>query len=267
MTHATILRRSALLVAVPLLALSGCRSGRGGCSSCAQAPAPAPAPCAPMARMPAPMPAPMPMMAAPAPSPMGEQVRMQQQETIARQKDALEAERRAREATEARLRAAEEALLAAKSEPKGEDAAVKLEQELRGSVVTGAEVLREGSKVVVVLTDAFQPGSDRLKPGTDVKAALLATAAAINRHPDAQVAVLGHSDSTPLVKSVEKWGDNVGLSRARAETVAKALEGEGGVPRDRLSIDGRGEMEPLVAPETTAADRAKNRRVEIQFSY
>jgi flagellar motor protein MotB len=217
----------------------------------------------PMAR-----PAPAPVVMAPPPaSAMSEQVRLQQQETIARQRDALEAERQAREATEARLRAAEEALLAAKAEPKGEDAAVRLEDELRGSVVTGAEVLREGSKVVVVITDAFQPGSDRLKPAADVQAALLATGAAILRHPDAQVSVLGHSDSTPLVKSVEKWGDNVGLSRARAETVAKALEGNAGVPRDRMAIDGRGANEPLVAPEVTAGDRAKNRRVEIQFSY
>jgi flagellar motor protein MotB len=204
---------------------------------------------------------------APAPAPMAsEQVRLQQ-ETIARQRDALEAERLTREATEARLRAAEEALAAAKAAPRPEDSAMKLEDELRGSLADGATVLREGSKVVVVFSDAFQPGSDRLKQGTEVQAALLATGAAIVRHPEAQVAVLGHSDGTPLVKSVEKWGDNVGLSRARAETVARALESGAGVPRDRIAVDGRGSAEPIVAPERTSSDRAKNRRVEIQFSF
>jgi flagellar motor protein MotB len=258
---AFLVRRSAIAACVPLLALAACRSQR------AQQPPPqmvaAPAP--------APMPAPKPQVVyvqppAAAQNPATtEQIRVQQ-DTIARQKEALEAERRTREATEARLRAAEEALLASKAAPKGEEAAIRLEDELRGSVVTGASVLREGAKVVVVITDAFHPGSDKLKPGTDVQAALLATGAAIARHPEAQVAVLGHSDSTPLVKSVDKWGDNVGLSKARAETVAKALEGGAGVARERLAVDGRGAMEPLVAPERSSGDRAKNRRVEIQFS-
>jgi flagellar motor protein MotB len=263
MTSTTLRRAAALCAGLSLLSLGACRSSRATNRPVTQAPVASPPP---VAYLPAPPPA---YVAPPPPAATAmasEQLRIQQ-ETIARQRDALEAERATREATEARLRAAEEALAVAKAPPSGEEAAAALEAELRTTVVAGAAILREGNRVIVVLSDAFQSGSDRLKPGTAVQAAILATAAAISRHPDAQVAVLGHSDGTPLQKTAAKWGDNVGLSRARAETVAKALEGSGGIDRQRLAVDGRGASEPLVAPETTAADRAKNRRVEIQFSY
>jgi flagellar motor protein MotB len=260
----THLRPAAAVAAgIALLTLGACRSSRAVDRPVARAPAPPPPA---VAYVPPP-----PTYVAPPASPSAtalasEQVRIQQ-ETIARQREALEAERATREAAEARLRAAEEALAVASAPPSGEEAAIALETELRTTIVVGATVLREGNRVMVVLSDAFQSGSDRLKTGTDVQAALLATAAAISRHPEAQVSVLGHSDGQPLVKTATKWGDNVGLSRARAETVAKALEASGGIARDRLAVDGRGASEPLVAPETTAADRARNRRVEIQFSY
>jgi flagellar motor protein MotB len=186
-----------------------------------------------------------------------------QEETIARQQEALAAERTAREDAEARERASREALDAARSAPKGEDAAERLEAELRG--MNGARVLREGSKVVVVITDAFEPGSDVLKPSTEVRTAILSTAAAILRHPETRVSVVGHSDGQPINKTAAKWKDNVELSRARAASVAKAM-GASGVGDERLAVDGRGSAAPRGVPARPRADRAKNRRGALLLS-
>lgn len=54
---------------------------------------------------------------------------------------------------------------------------------------------------------------------------------------------------------------NLGLSTKRADTVAKYLENNG-VARQRLKIEGRGETDPRL-PNTSAANRSHNRRVEI----
>lgn len=54
---------------------------------------------------------------------------------------------------------------------------------------------------------------------------------------------------------------NLGLSTQRANAVARYLEGNG-VASQRLVTEGRGEAEPRV-PNTTAANRSRNRRVEI----
>ena len=80
------------------------------------------------------------------------------------------------------------------------------------------------------------------------------------------MAVVGHTDSKPIQKRLDRWPTNVELSKARAETVAGALSSDG-VQRERLAVDGRGSAEMLVVPEKTSADRARNRRVEVQFSF
>lgn len=144
----------------------------------------------------------------------------------------------------------------------GEAAARKLADELRG--LPGAQVLVEGSSTVVVVTDSFDSGSDRLKNTPDVRAGLKAIAMAMSRHPEARVSVTGHTDSMPI--KVTKWADNAALSKARAEAVAKVLGAEGGA-RDRMAVKGVGAADPMVSPEKTAGDRAKNRRVEVEFKF
>jgi len=78
--------------------------------------------------------------------------------------------------------------------------------------------------------------------------------------------VVGHSDGQPLNKSKKRWGTNVNLSRERAQTVATELS-KNGVPASRIGVDGRGSVEPLVFPEKTDKDRARNRRVEIHVRF
>jgi len=67
--------------------------------------------------------------------------------------------------------------------------------------------------------------------------------------------VVGYTDST----GPEQY--NRDLSRRRAASVARYLRGDGVVPA-RLQVEGRGESEPR-ASNASAAERARNRRVEI----
>jgi flagellar motor protein MotB len=129
---------------------------------------------------------------------------------------------------------------------------------------TNAEIVREGDMVVVRLTNGFKPGSDLLKKDVQLITTLNATANALHEHDGASVAVVGHSDSDPIKVSRKKWRDNDQLSLARARRVATVLTSNG-IDPDRISIDGRGAREPLVSPERSAADKARNRRVEIMI--
>lgn len=141
-------------------------------------------------------------------------------------------------------------------------AVAELESTLR-TQASGAEVVREGDRVIVRLTDGFKSGDDKLRSPSQADAVARATAAALRRFPDARVAVIGHSDSTPIVKSKDRWSSNQQLSVARAQTVASHLSSAG---VGRIDVQGRGSSEPLVAPERSRSDQARNRRVEIVIS-
>lgn len=128
------------------------------------------------------------------------------------------------------------------------------------------EIEQTGSLVVVRFTDAFQPGSEQLRKDARITTALLAAANELAKTPGARVEVIGHSDGTPLNRTKNRWGTNVNLSRERAQTVATELS-KHGVPATRIGVNGRGSVEPLVFPEKTAQDRARNRRVEIHVRF
>ncbi len=130
---------------------------------------------------------------------------------------------------------------------------------------TGAlEVVNTGDTVTLRLSDAFRPGSDKLRGDTRLLNALRRTADALTGNAAATIAVVGHSDTTPIKKS--PWANNTALSLARAKTVAGLLA-DAGVQASRIAVDGRGEFEPLVTPERTSGDRATNRRVEIEVRF
>ncbi len=74
-----------------------------------------------------------------------------------------------------------------------------------------------------------------------------------------KVIVAGHTDNVPI--RTEWYRSNWELSAARAVTVAHELL-KGGVDPKRLMVAGYADTQPLV-PNTSAANRARNRRVEI----
>lgn len=82
-----------------------------------------------------------------------------------------------------------------------------------------------------------------------------------------RVQVIGHTDDTRIVRPETKAAypyGNLQLSAVRAVVVAKFLESEGNIPRDRIGISAFGSRQPLVA-NSSVDNRARNRRVEIHF--
>lgn len=80
-----------------------------------------------------------------------------------------------------------------------------------------------------------------------------------------RVFVDGRSDNAPIktAEAKKQYGDNLGLSLARASAVARILT-EGGVDAGRVTVRGFGSTRP-VASNSTEAGRARNRRVEIRL--
>jgi chemotaxis protein MotB len=74
-----------------------------------------------------------------------------------------------------------------------------------------------------------------------------------------EVDVVGHTDTDPIKKS--PWKDNWELSAQRALSVARYLT-DHGIAEETVQASGCGSFRP-VASNTTAAGKAKNRRVEI----
>ncbi len=75
--------------------------------------------------------------------------------------------------------------------------------------------------------------------------------------------VVGHTDNIPM-RSI-KFRSNWELSVARASTVARYLIEDVGMDPNQFVVSGYSSYRP-VAPNTTAENRAKNRRVEIIIS-
>jgi type VI secretion system protein ImpK len=75
-----------------------------------------------------------------------------------------------------------------------------------------------------------------------------------------KVVVVGHTDNTRPGLSA-RYPSNYDLSKARASGVMRVLAERAG-PADRYSAEGRGDTEPQAANDT-AANRARNRRVDI----
>ncbi len=104
---------------------------------------------------------------------------------------------------------------------------------------------------------SFASGHAELKHGF---VPILARVAQILKGSDGKIIVAGHSDNVPIHN--ERFRSNWELSAARAVSVAHAMMRSAGLTPNRLLIQGYADTDP-VAKNDTAANRAKNRRVEI----
>jgi type VI secretion system protein ImpK len=124
----------------------------------------------------------------------------------------------------------------------------------RSTIEVRDEPLRS---VVVLPADAFfVSGTAQLEPR--LVEVLGRIAQAIAAQPG-QVVVSGHTDNVPV--SSLQFPSSWHLSRERANAVATALQQRGLRP-ERVRAEGLADAEPR-SPNTTPADRARNRRVEI----
>ena len=79
--------------------------------------------------------------------------------------------------------------------------------------------------------------------------------------------LVGHADNRPLGPRLKGiYGDNEGLSRERAGQVAEHFQDSLTLPPEAISFGWAGDTQP-VAPNTTEAGRAQNRRVEVEVWY
>ncbi len=123
--------------------------------------------------------------------------------------------------------------------------------------IPDANVEIEGDSVVVSFAGEvmFDSGSRNLSPGALSR--LDSVAATINRYPDADLIVKGHTDSLGPEDA------NMRLSEDRAVMVKNQLI-QKGVAADRITTLGFGESQPLVT-NATPEGRAQNRRVELEL--
>jgi outer membrane protein OmpA-like peptidoglycan-associated protein len=123
--------------------------------------------------------------------------------------------------------------------------------------VQGRDGIRLGSDIV------FDSGKTSVK--ASAKPVLQSVAKAIRSlGQPVTVYVDGHTDSDPLRRTKHLYGDNRGLGKARAEAVARELEGLG-VPRTSVVTRSFGKEKPI-ADNKTRRGKQLNRRVEISLA-
>jgi flagellar motor protein MotB len=78
---------------------------------------------------------------------------------------------------------------------------------------------------------------------------------------------IGYTDDAPLTGRDESlYGNQLSLSKARAQRVALAMQKILGLPASAVESDGRGASHPI-ASNATGQGRTMNRRIEVEFWY
>src|ERR1043166_8675599 len=93
---------------------------------------------------------------------------------------------------------------------------------------------------------------------------------ALNNLRDKQgvtIRFIGYTDDAPLTGRDESvYGNQLALSKARAQRAALAMQKILGLPASAIESDGRGATHPL-ASNATMQGRTMNRRIEVEFWY
>jgi len=140
----------------------------------------------------------------------------------------------------------------------------KLQKALLGFTQNGLSVDIRNGKVYVSLTDKLLFPSGSIVIDDKGKQALKQLAAVLNKEPDINMAVEGHTDNKK-VKNLGQIKDNWDLSVLRATSVTRYLTEEEKIDPKRLTATGKSEFQPI-DPGTSAESLAKNRRIEIVLS-
>lgn len=129
-------------------------------------------------------------------------------------------------------------------------------QVVQGSKEPGSITIRVANTVL------FDAGKADLKSGAHSEMEKVAKTLK-SQYGDHYIRIEGHTDSTPIVHNKEKFADNMELSQSRAKAVFDHLVAKCGMPAKRMYTAGYANAQPVAFPEKSAADRAKNRRVDI----
>ena len=124
--------------------------------------------------------------------------------------------------------------------------------------IPDAEVVRVGEGIVIEFNSKILFGFDQSNLTTDARTNLDKLVAILQKYPDTNIEVQGHTDSKGTTRYNQK------LSEERASTVSYYLSGKG-IITSRLTINGFGETMPKYT-NTTDEGQTQNRRVEFLVS-
>lgn len=137
----------------------------------------------------------------------------------------------------------------------------KISDALVGFQNKGLQVETKDGKVYVSMEDKLMFASGSWAVSKEGLQAIKELAKILEENKDLNISVEGHTDNVAYNGS-GNVKDNWDLSVMRATSIVKEILKAGKIEPSRVSASGRGEYAPKV-PNTTADNRAKNRRTEI----
>jgi chemotaxis protein MotB len=143
-----------------------------------------------------------------------------------------------------------------------QDLKTKVSDALLGFENNGLTVTMKDGKVYVSLDEKLLFKSARWDIDANGKNALKKLAGVLERNPDIQITIEGHTDNVPYNPGSGQLKDNWDLSVKRATTVVRTLLADSNIDPKRLTAAGRSEYMPVDSRNTPDA-RQKNRRTEI----
>ena len=138
----------------------------------------------------------------------------------------------------------------------------KVSEALLGFENNGLTVTMKNGKVYVSLDEKLLFKSASWDIDVNGRNALKKLAAVLEKNPDIQITIEGHTDNVPYNPGSGQLKDNWDLSVKRATTVVRVLLEGTRIDPKRLTAAGRSEFLP-VDPRNTTDARMKNRRTEI----
>ncbi|HHU35468.1 MAG TPA: OmpA family protein [Bacteroidetes bacterium] len=142
-----------------------------------------------------------------------------------------------------------------------EDLKNKVSEALLGFENDGLTVSMKDGKVYVSLDEQLLFRSGSWEIDQKGRSALQNLAGVLERNPDIQISIEGHTDDVPY-RGSGQLVDNWDLSVKRATTVVRVLLSGSNIDPKRLTASGRSEYVPI-DPANTATARQKNRRTEV----
>ncbi|OFY59998.1 MAG: hypothetical protein A2V50_07370 [Bacteroidetes bacterium RBG_19FT_COMBO_42_10] len=138
----------------------------------------------------------------------------------------------------------------------------KVSEALLGFENNGLTVTMKNGKVYVSLDEKLLFRSASWEIDANGRNALKKLSAVLERNPDIQITIEGHTDNVPYNPGGGQLRDNWDLSVKRATTVVRTLLEGSRIDPKRLTASGRSEYVPVETANTSDA-RQKNRRTDI----
>lgn len=138
----------------------------------------------------------------------------------------------------------------------------RVSQALLGFEGQGLTISRKKGKVYISMQEKLLFGTGSTEIGDDGIQALQKLGAVLEKNPDIEVMIEGHTDAQPYVQSKGCIDNNWELSVLRAVSVIQTILKHADIDGERLTAAGRSKYLPVADADTPEA-RRRNRRTEI----